>query len=91
MCMCFFLLQNDKTALMYASEGGHTECVEALLRRGADANIKIVNSNKVLRCVKMRCVENITQTANIIIICCSNIIQVSCDHRCCVHYWVHNN
>ena len=68
-CVCIFLLQDGKTALMMASEKGKTECLMALN----------VNSNKVLRCVK-----NIT--CNI----CGSNIQVSCDHRCCVHYWVHN-
>ena len=32
----YLLLQNGKTALMWASEGGHIKCVDALLRGGAN-------------------------------------------------------
>ena len=45
------------TALMVASKGGHIQCVEALLRRGADPNIKDkVSSTKAVRCLVLMCV-----------------------------------
>ena len=51
----YLLLQyHGMTALMYASEGGKTECVEALLNRqwGADVNIgNNVSSTKAMRCL----------------------------------------
>ena len=38
------------TALMMASKEGHTKCVEALLQRGADVNIKDKVSNTKAWC-----------------------------------------
>ena len=42
---------------MYASLGGHLDCVEALLKRGADVNYKDeVSSTKAVRCLLLMCV-----------------------------------
>ena len=45
----YLLLQNGKTALMYASENGHIDCVKALLLWDADVTIQDkVSSTKVV-------------------------------------------
>ena len=36
----YLLVQDGRTALMWASEGGHIEIVKSLLLRGADVNIQ---------------------------------------------------
>ena len=53
----YFLLQGDKTALMWASIKGHTKCVKTLLLGGADPNIQDgVSSTKAGRCLLLMCV-----------------------------------
>ena len=54
----YLLLQGDRTALMYASWGGHLECVQALLGR-EDADFihqDEVSSTKAGRCLLLICV-----------------------------------
>ena len=36
----YLLLQGGRSALIWASEKGRKECVEALLQRGADVNLR---------------------------------------------------
>ena len=36
--ICHFLIQSGKTSLMWASLGGHVECIKMLLEGGAQAN-----------------------------------------------------
>ena len=51
------IIQDGKTALMVASLGGHNECVEALLKRGAQVKITDnVSSTKSIRCLLLMCV-----------------------------------
>ena len=46
----YLLVQDGRTALMWASEGGHIEIVKSLLLRGADVNIQDkVSSTKAVR------------------------------------------
>ena len=48
--MMYRLLQDGRTALMRASFGGHNECVEALLQRGAQVKYQDkVSSTKAVR------------------------------------------
>ena len=53
----YLLLQGGMTALMYASEREHIDCVKALLQRGANVNYQDeVNSPKTVRYLLLICV-----------------------------------
>ena len=44
-------LQRGETALMMASHAGHMECVQVLLDKGADVNMKDMVSGVIIHCV----------------------------------------
>jgi ankyrin repeat protein len=53
---CLFLLQLGKTALMFASEQGHTATVQALLEAGANPSVcvKVFNTRSVSLSITVR-------------------------------------
>ena len=65
-------LQGGWTALMMASEAGHTESVQVLLDKGADVNMQDKVSGVIIHCVHaMQHASRVPSSRSSTLLCCS--------------------